>query len=237
MKRVNVIGLLLLLTCFFVACSEREDEIVSVSKKNAGIEKPEGGFLLNCEHANGMVDVITGIDFKDFVRFRTKDKDSIIADFNVLYAYEDIGDIIISDKEDDRFILNAFGDEFQVYDIKDIKNEGIKFNVTRKDGEVLVATLYLNSLNKAEWFKELYSLSVVPNPFNNASGEKIGNLAIALIGAGAVIVAAVITVTADYINDMCQNKRDIDRHNCEHSSKKCLKANGRCHYTCIPCKK
>ena len=109
--------------------------------------------------------------------------------------------------------------------------------MTRKDGEVLVATLYLNSLNKAEWFKELYSLSVVPNPFNNASGEKIGNLAIALIGAGAVIVAAVITVTADYINDMCQNKRDIDRHNCEHSSKKCLKANGRCHYTCIPCKK
>lgn len=237
MKRVNVIVSLILIALFFGACSEREDEIASKSKKSAVIEKPSDGFLLNCKHADGSADIITGVDFRDFVRFRTIDKDnSVVEDFSVLYAYEDIGDITISDKKDDSFTLSAFGDKFQIYDVKDVKG-GIEFKTTREGCEVLTAVLLLDSLNKAEWLKLLYSSSVVPNPFSNGSNEKIGPLTITLISAGAVVLAAVIDKATDVIIDACQNQRSIDKHNCERSSKKCLKANGRCHYTCVSCKK
>ena len=221
-------------TFLFAACSDKENEI-GLSKKNVVIEKPDDGFLLRCQHEDGVVDIITGNDFRNFVRFRTEERGIITSDFNVLYAYEDIGDITLSDKRDDSFTLNAFNDEFEVYDIKDVEG-GVNFKVKQVGSEVLNATLQYDSLNKNELLKDLYSFGVVPNPFSNGQEMK-GPVTIALIGAAAVVVSSVIVVVGEILQDDCNNQRKIDEHNCRNSSKKCLKANGRCHYTCITCPK
>ena len=220
----------------FMSCNDKNDTY-SQSRKNIIIEKPKNGFLLQCKHSNGKIEVINGVSFDDFVNLKTIENNHITSDVNVLYAYEDLGDILLYDKRKDSFTLSVFNDEFKVFNIKDANEGKIEFDVTKQDGEILHSTLEYDDLTTKSFLENLYSFSDIPNPFYNDSNKKSVGACIGLAVAIAGVIVAVASVIVDINIDNCNAQRETDKYNCEHSSKKCIKANGRCHYICVPCPK
>lgn len=239
MTKIKTLGILCftvlaaITTITFIACQDEDN--VSLLQKNDVLEDittPENGFKFVNTNGSDTTIVSTGTSLYDFMRERTVVKSNIVEVNNIIYAFEDVGKISISQDEEKGYTLYAFDDTFKIFDVMDETDGSVSYKITHTGGDTVYSKVYYDSLNAENFIKFILSKDVFENPFTPPV-EKffLSSLAISLAG---VLVSAASVVVSLY-NDSCQNSREIDKHNCEQSSKKCLKAKGRCHYECISC--
>lgn len=223
-------------TITFIACQD-EDNVSSLQKNDVleDITTPENGFKFVNTNGSDTTIVSTGTSLYDFMRERTVVKSNIVEVNNIIYAFEDVGKICVSQDEEKGYTLYAFDDTFRIFDVMDETDGSVSYKITHTGGDTVYSKVYNDSLNAANFIKILLSKDVFENPFTPPVEKFVLTVAAAVAIAGVLVSAA--SVAVDLYLDSCQNSREVDKHNCVRSSKTCLRVKGKCHYECVPCPK
>lgn len=244
MSFVLVAGVLLTVS----ACSKdtKTDDTSSSSRKSfeqnyLTFVKPIGGFCCISENkAKGITEVYSGVSPEESINTKTYHDSILVDDHDILYTFvEDIDTIWISNQTSDGFDMTVFGETYQFYGFNDIQG-GIRYNILSPDGHVITQTLYHDSIDTQYLLKNMAEIDLFGNPFIGQNIDTKGSVLPVLkkvlkVGGWVGIAVSVAAIAVDVIENNCDRQLETDKHNCEHSSNKCLEKVSRCHYKCIPC--
>jgi len=221
--------------------------ISNKSNENKGLmisgytfEKPDNGFLAVSENDRiGTTAVLLGTTPDEFIRMTLCVGSHIVDENDILYTFEDDLDaLFFSNQNENGFDMTIWEETVHLCNFNDIEG-GITFDINTPCGNLIKQTILHDSLDVASLLIDVSNLDIVENPF--FAEEKYTKdvwpflKKVLKIGGRVVAAAAVIAIAVDLIETECQRSLDTDKHNCEHSDKKCLKRRGLCHYDCIPC--